>query len=256
LGTPQKVNLNGLNQCGKLAQELVDALQRQPVGQPLLGTPEGKTAVLYPGVGPEFRRVRDPATLSAVRDRYALPERFLLSLGTLQPGQNGSVTLQVRVNPGVPNNTPINNTAQITSASPVVDPDRRYVYAASPDGMIRKLSATTGGQVRSRGWPGAVFALTVFGMGPGPNLIVGGGFLEAGGAPANRIAKWNGSQWSALGSGIDFRVSALTAFDDGTGPVLYAGGLFTIAGGRPSSNIAAWRCAIPSVWRSPLSGRC
>ena len=36
--------------------------------------------------------------------------------------------------------------AQITTASPVLDPDRRHLYAASPDGVIHKLSATSGRQ--------------------------------------------------------------------------------------------------------------
>lgn len=33
---------------------------------------------------------------------------------------------------------------QITTASPVLDPDRRHLYAASPDGVIHKLSVTSG----------------------------------------------------------------------------------------------------------------
>ncbi len=41
-------------------------------------------------------------------------------------------------------------TAQVTTASPTVDPDRRYVYAASPDGYIHKLALATGHQVWSR----------------------------------------------------------------------------------------------------------
>jgi outer membrane protein assembly factor BamB len=43
--------------------------------------------------------------------------------------------------------------AQITDATPISDPDRRYVYAASPDGLIHKLSLLTGRQVRSSHWP-------------------------------------------------------------------------------------------------------
>jgi len=38
-------------------------------------------------------------------------------------------------------------TSNITQASPVADPDRRYIYAATPDGWIHKLSVTTGSQV-------------------------------------------------------------------------------------------------------------
>jgi outer membrane protein assembly factor BamB len=43
--------------------------------------------------------------------------------------------------------------AQITTASPIADPDRRYVYAASADGLIHKLSLLTGRQVHSVHWP-------------------------------------------------------------------------------------------------------
>jgi outer membrane protein assembly factor BamB len=39
---------------------------------------------------------------------------------------------------------------QVTTSSPVVDPDRRYLYAASPNGFIHKLTITTGRQVWSR----------------------------------------------------------------------------------------------------------
>ena len=35
----------------------------------------------------------------------------------------------------------------------------------------------------------------------GTNLYAGGYFTKAGGVPANYIAKWDGSAWSALGSG-------------------------------------------------------
>ena len=35
------------------------------------------------------------------------------------------------------------------------------------------------------------------------NLYVGGDFTVAGDVPANNIAKWNGSSWSALGSGMN-----------------------------------------------------
>jgi len=44
-------------------------------------------------------------------------------------------------------------TPQITTATPVADPDRRFVYAASPDGHVHKLVLTTGAEVRSGHWP-------------------------------------------------------------------------------------------------------
>ncbi len=39
---------------------------------------------------------------------------------------------------------------QVTTASPAADPDRRFVYSASPNGVIHKLSLATGRQVWSR----------------------------------------------------------------------------------------------------------
>jgi hypothetical protein len=87
-----------------------------------------------------------------------------------------------------------------------------------------------------------VHALTVFDDGGGPALYAGGEFSTAGGASASRIAKWNGSSWSALGSGINDDVRTLTVLDDGSGPALYAGGSFAIAGGHVSACIAPWVC--------------
>lgn len=46
--------------------------------------------------------------------------------------------------------------AQITTATPVADPDRRFLYAAAPDGLVRKLSVSTGRAVRSALWPARV----------------------------------------------------------------------------------------------------
>lgn len=83
--------------------------------------------------------------------------------------------------------------------------------------------------------------------GPGgaaPLLIAGGDFAMIGGVSAARIAAWNGSTWTGLGTGMDFNVIALAAFDeDGSGPGplrLYAGGNFTTAGGVLVNQIAAW----------------
>jgi Rax2 C-terminal beta propeller domain len=83
------------------------------------------------------------------------------------------------------------------------------------------------------------YSLTAFDDGSGPALYVGGSFSAAGGASANRIAKWDGTSWSALGSGMNSTVYALAVFDDGSGPALYAGGVFTTAGGA-TSPIAKW----------------
>ena len=42
---------------------------------------------------------------------------------------------------------------QITNASPTADPDHRYVYAATPNGEIHKLSVASGREDRSGRWP-------------------------------------------------------------------------------------------------------
>jgi hypothetical protein len=46
--------------------------------------------------------------------------------------------------------------AQITTASPIADPDRGFIYAASPDGVIHKLSVSDGREVHAGGWPVSV----------------------------------------------------------------------------------------------------
>ncbi|MBL9120460.1 MAG: Ig-like domain-containing protein [Phycisphaerae bacterium] len=100
----------------------------------------------------------------------------------------------------------------------------------------------------SNGLSGSVSALSVFddGLGGGPALYAGGFFVTAGGVPASRIAKWDGTSWSPLGTGagngLNSPVSALNVFDDGSGkgPALFVGGSFTMAGGVSASGIASW----------------
>ena len=86
---------------------------------------------------------------------------------------------------------------------------------------------------RFPGANGAVNAAVVDGSG---NLYIGGDFTVVGGAIAIRIAKWNGSSWSALGTGMNDTVSALAVL----GGDLYAGGFFTTAGGVTVNQIAKW----------------
>jgi hypothetical protein len=78
-------------------------------------------------------------------------------------------------------------------------------------------------------------------------VYAGGGFTTAGGNAANYIAEWNGSSWSALGSGMspDYSTVYALAVSGGT---LYVGGSFTTAGGVAATNIAQWD---GSTW-SPL----
>ena len=72
----------------------------------------------------------------------------------------------------------------------------------------------------------------------GNDLYVGGSFTSAGGvAGRNYIAKWDGAEWTALGSGVNGRVRILLVNQND----LYVGGDFTSAGGVWSRNrIAKW----------------
>src|SRR5437867_3808936 len=90
---------------------------------------------------------------------------------------------------------------------------------------------------------GVVYALAV----SGSDLYAGGYFTAAGGGAATNIAKWNGSSWSALGSGIGGSVYALAV----SGSDLYAGGYFTAAGGSSANRIAKWN---GSSWSALGSG--
>jgi len=64
--------------------------------------------------------------------------------------------------------------------------------------------------------------------------------LFGGALAASRVAKWNGTIWSALGTGMDGTVQAFAVYDDGSGPALYAGGNFETAGGVPVHGVARW----------------
>jgi trimeric autotransporter adhesin len=86
-------------------------------------------------------------------------------------------------------------------------------------------------------------AMTAFNDGTGPALYIAGAFSLAGGVRGtNGIARWDGAQWSAVGSGVSGSCNVLLVYDDGTGTALYAGGTFSSAGGMlGTARIARWR---------------
>jgi hypothetical protein len=80
------------------------------------------------------------------------------------------------------------------------------------------------------------------------NVYVGGGFTFIGTMFANYVAKWDGSAWPALGSGmggfgICTGVWALAA----RGTNLYAGGGFTDTGGMRANQVAKWDGLVRSL---------
>lgn len=61
----------------------------------IYGLPAAQITVVGAGVEARFRPISNPATLKAVRQRYGLPpEKFILSLGTLEPRKNFTGLIQ------------------------------------------------------------------------------------------------------------------------------------------------------------------
>jgi hypothetical protein len=75
------------------------------------------------------------------------------------------------------------------------------------------------------------------------NLVAGGGFDSLGGNHIKHVAKWNGTAWSALGSGMNNNVLTLKTLRD----TLYAGGIFTVADASTSLFISQWKPTPASV---------
>ena len=81
---------------------------------------------------------------------------------------------------------------------------------------------------------GDVYALTQDNAG---NIFAGGSFTTAGSVNEAYLARWDGTAWSALGSGVDGEVHCLVCDGEGN---LYVGGDFTTAGGVAANKIAKW----------------
>ncbi len=62
--------------------------------QRLYHVPDAKLRVIYEGVDLRFHRVTDPAALNRARERYQLPERFILAVGTIEPRKNLSTLFE------------------------------------------------------------------------------------------------------------------------------------------------------------------
>jgi len=139
--------------------------------------------------------------------------------------------------------------------------------AISPDGIYAGGTFTTAGGAaanRVARWDGTAWNSlgngTTNGVGGNVNALLpvsptevyaGGTFTTAGAVAANRIARFDGTSWSALGSGLSgvTSPSAVALADDGV--YLYAAGAFTNAGGTLVSGIARWD---GTAWTSLGSG--
>ncbi len=98
--------------------------------------------------------------------------------------------------------------------------------------------------VRGPGIVGQVRALTR----SGDDMVIGGTFATISGTTMNGVARWNGSTFTPLGTGmVGASVDALVTLDNGD---IVAGGAFVAAGGTAANNIARWN---GTAW-SPMGG--
>jgi hypothetical protein len=87
----------------------------------------------------------------------------------------------------------------------------------------------------------AVFSLETFDDGAGSDLYVGGGFTSATGvALARYLARWDGSDWSAVDGGADGGVQTMRTITENGRDYLYIGGAFSAVGGVPAALIARY----------------
>ena len=74
----------------------ISEFSRQDIIRRYLVPPE-RVAVAYGAVEPIFRPLRDHATLGAVREKYSTGERFILSVGEIQPRKNLKTLIEAYV---------------------------------------------------------------------------------------------------------------------------------------------------------------
>ena len=72
------------------------------------------------------------------------------------------------------------------------------------------------------------------------NIFVVGSFNLAGSVTTNGIARWNGTAWSALGSGTSSVNSGINDMQIDSNNNVYVGGSFTTIGGITANRIARW----------------
>ncbi|MGH2544284.1 MAG: hypothetical protein ACRDIB_15935, partial [Ardenticatenaceae bacterium] len=152
----------------------------------------------------------------------------------------------------------------------------RALAVAPDDALYAGGSFSTAGGVPARHiarWDGSAWSVLGSGSGiPGSRfesgyiqalaasldgtLYAGGDFTRVDGIAANHIARWDGTAWNALSSGLSCscfegtHVFALEVAPD----ALYVGGSFSHAGGSEASHIAQWDGASWSALGGGING--
>ncbi len=125
-----------------------------------------------------------------------------------------------------------------------------------PASRVARFNLTTNtwhtlGTGTSNGVNSGVYALAV----SGDNVFVGGSFTQAGGLPANRVARYNltTDTWSSLGTGTNNGVNSTVTTLAVSGDDLFVGGLFTQAGGQTANYVARYNLTT-DTWSSLGTG--
>jgi len=108
-------------------------------------------------------------------------------------------------------------------------------HISGPASVSRVARLDSSGQISSLG-TGCNGIVNVIKLDASGNAYLGGAFTTAGSVSANRIAFWNGSTFTALGSGCDAAVKAIRI----NGGDVYVAGDFTTCGGISTNYIATW----------------
>ncbi len=108
------------------------------------------------------------------------------------------------------------------------------LYAAGYFSAIDGVTARSIARHTSMGWesldssvnfnPLEVTALRTVNYGGATALYVGQRIFAPTGTPFSALTRWDGSQWSSIGTDLEGRVFDIAAFDDGSGEKLYVAG--------------------------------
>ncbi|MDX1479536.1 MAG: hypothetical protein R3301_17605, partial [Saprospiraceae bacterium] len=129
-----------------------------------------------------------------------------------------------------------------SGVSGLIEPDGYEMHLredGTPVFMPAEPSAVSAGDCWEQfgGTAGANQQISAVVVTPSGEMYVGGVFTTIGSIGANRIAKWDGSTWSPLGSGLNSPVFSIVLSPQGD---LYVGGAFNTAGGITANKVAKW----------------
>lgn len=115
----------------------------------------------------------------------------------------------------------------------VIYADGDDIYVRSDDGLLRKKSiGGTFQEFTDFDADGSVSCMIRM----GEKLVFAGGFSKVNGIDANNIVAWDGSAWTAFGSGLGSIIKCMAVYKN----ELYVAGKIETAGGKSVNKIAKW----------------